>query len=152
MNLPRVREFAPGSIAKGAAVVERRAAPVVRARPRWLSGEFSAYATLLLAINLGLFVRLVLVMQGDGFPLNDGGMFYAMIDDLKAANYRLPEFTSYNGGAIPFAYPPLAFYGAAILSDVAGISTIDILRFWPLAFSVLTIPAVYLLARAVLPS
>jgi hypothetical protein len=32
-----------------------------------------------------------------------------MILDLLAANFRLPAFASFNGGAIPFAYPPFRF-------------------------------------------
>jgi hypothetical protein len=105
-----------------------------------------------LALLLGGLVRTVLVYDGDPFPLNDGGMFYAMIEDLKAANYVLPEMTSYNGGDIPFAYPPLPFYTAAALSDFGGWSTLSLLQSLPLLFSILTIPAFFFLARAILPT
>jgi len=103
-------------------------------------------------VALAALLRFGIVSTGGGFPLNDGGMFYVMVEDLKANAYRLPEYTSYNGGSIPFAYPPAAFYLAAAVSDVAGVSTLDLLVYLPAAFSVLTIVAVYLLAKAVLPT
>src|SRR5439155_11333388 len=117
---------------------------------RLSTADVAALIALLGIVNLGLFVRLVLVAAGKGFPLNDGGMFYAMVQDLQRAGYHLPAFTSYNGGNIPYAYPPLGFYLAGALNDVAHISLIDILRFLPAIASTLTIPAFYLLARPVL--
>ncbi len=50
--------------------------------------------------------------------VNDGGFFFSMTRDLEASNFRIPAFTTYNGGHIPFAYPPLGFYLAAILDRV----------------------------------
>lgn len=112
----------------------------------------AAWALLGLALVVGAIVRLVPLSWGQGFPLNDGGMFMAMVDDIKAGGYRLPEFMSYNGGNIPFAYPSLPFYTAAALSDVFGWSTIEVLHYLPAFFSLLTLPAFYLLARVILPS
>lgn len=102
------------------------------------------------ALALGVMIRLAVVTAGDGFPLNDGGMFLAMVEDIKVGNYALPEFTSYNGGDIPFAYPPVPFYAAAAASDVSGISSLDTLIYLPLLFSILTVPAFWLLARSIL--
>jgi hypothetical protein len=79
-------------------------------------------------------------------------MFYRIILDIQAANYAMPEFISYNGGDIPMAYSPLAFYVAAGMNDVFGFPVLDILRFLPLFFSILTLVAVFLLARDVLAS
>jgi len=59
---------------------------------------------------------------------------------------------SYNSAAIPFAYPPLAFYLAALLADLTPLNLFQILVVVPLIFNVLTIGAVLLLARAVLPT
>jgi hypothetical protein len=86
------------------------------------------------------------------FPLFDGGMFYAMIGDVQAHGYRLPEFTSYNGGAIPFDYPPLAFYLAAVLNDVFGISRVTLMQLLPAVASAATVGAFYLLAERLLKS
>ncbi|MBW3629617.1 MAG: hypothetical protein KY464_09985 [Gemmatimonadetes bacterium] len=103
------------------------------------------------AIGLGVLIRTLHVLPTD-FPLNDGGMFYAMVRDIQNAGYRLPDFTSYNGLKIPFAYPPLAFYAAAALDAVTPLSLFDVFRFLPLAATCLTVYAFSLLARAILSS
>lgn len=87
---------------------------------------------------IGVIVRSVFVLSTD-FPINDGGMFYTMVQDIKQANYSLPIYTSYNHANIPFAYPPLSFYVTAFLSDILPVSLIDLFRFLPLTFSILTI-------------
>ncbi|HEX7567933.1 MAG TPA: glycosyltransferase family 39 protein, partial [Anaerolineaceae bacterium] len=102
-----------------------------------------------LALLFGTFVR-VLPVQQAGFPLNDGGLFYTMTSDLQAANYALPEVTSYNHLNIPYAYPPLPFYLVAFLLSITGLSLLEIIRWLPVVFSVLTIPAFFLLAQALL--
>ncbi len=85
------------------------------------------------------------------FPLNDGGLFYVMVRDLQAAGFALPATTTYNDAALPYAYPPLGFYLAGLLASVGPWSLLDLFRWLPLACSVLTVPACWLLARAVLP-
>ncbi len=104
-----------------------------------------------LPILTGLLVRAIPVLTTD-FPLNDGGLFYAMTRDLQAANFLLPATTSYNGLDIPFAYPPLGFYLAGLLSSAFGIGLLDIFRFLPLIVATLMIPVVHVLAREILPS
>ena len=96
---------------------------------------------------LGFIVRAFSVLPAD-FPLNDGGLFYQMVTDVRSSWPFLPVTTTYNNLDIPFAYPPLAFYVAAVLHDVAG--GIDVLRWLPLLFTTLTVPAFFLLARSVL--
>jgi hypothetical protein len=98
---------------------------------------------------LGAVVRCFYVFN-TSFPLNDGGMFYVMVRDLQANAYHLPQFTSYNGGNIPYAYPPLPFYLTAWLNQELGISLLALLRFLPLLFSIATIPIFAWLAREIL--
>lgn len=100
-----------------------------------------------LPLCLGAVVRLLYPL-GSTFPLNDGGMFYTMVQDLVANGYRLPAYTSYNYAGIPFAYPPAAFYLAAFLSRTWPL--LDVLRVLPPLLSVLANPMFYLLARDVL--
>jgi hypothetical protein len=97
----------------------------------------------------GLLVRAAHVVRAD-FPLNDGGLFFAMTRDLQAANFLTPATTSYNALDIPFAYPPLAFYIAGALSTLLGIELIELFRFLPVLFATLTIPVVYFMAREIL--
>ena len=68
------------------------------------------FPTLLLFVALlfGAIVRFYPAIS-NGFPLNDGGMFYTMVQDLKANGYALPQFTTYNHADIPFTYPPFGF-------------------------------------------
>jgi hypothetical protein len=103
------------------------------------------------AIVLGVAVRAFHIFSSD-FPLNDGGMFFAMARDLQDNGYRLPEYTSYNSGDIPFTYPPLGFYAAALLDDLTPLGMFDVFRVLPLVATSLTIPAFYLLARSMLTS
>lgn len=100
---------------------------------------------LFLAIFLGAFVRFAPTTLA-GFAINDGGMFAAMVDDLKASHYLLPVFTSYNNLNIPYAYPPFGFYFGGLASDLLRLSSVEITRWLPAFFALLSIPAFYLLA------
>ena len=103
-----------------------------------------------LPVLIGLLVRAIPLLVA-GFPLNDGGLFYSMTQNILAAHFALPLHASYNGVGIPFVYPPLGFYLAALMAQ-AGIPLLTVFMLLPLAASVLTIPALYLLAREILPS
>jgi hypothetical protein len=102
-----------------------------------------------IAILFGAWLRLT-PAQMAGFPINDGGMFYSMIADLGKHGYALPAFTTYNGGNIPYAYPPFAFYVARFLTDVFHAPIIQILQWLPAIISILVIPAFYLMANELL--
>ena len=103
------------------------------------------------ALLFGAVVRFWPVIT-NGFPLNDGGMFYTMIRDLKLNHYLLPEFTSYNFADILFAYPPLGFYIAASISDLLPVSELAILLWLPALVNTLSILVFYKLAEQILPS
>ncbi|HWQ83782.1 MAG TPA: 6-pyruvoyl-tetrahydropterin synthase-related protein [Anaerolineales bacterium] len=105
-----------------------------------------AYLFLALAILLGGYARLNQVLTSP-FPLNDGGLFYAMTQDLQANQYSLPEKTSYNQLELPFAYPPLPFYLAGGLNDLTGWELLEFFRLLPAVFSILAIVAFYWLAN-----
>jgi hypothetical protein len=105
----------------------------------------------LLAVGIGAGLQLALVLGAD-FPLNDGGMLFVMAKDLSANGYRLPAFTTYNYAQIPFAYPPLPIYWAALLHDGLGISLFELLRWLPWIFCTLSIPAFGLLSLTILQS
>lgn len=103
----------------------------------------------LLATVLGGLICGFFVFQAD-FPLNDGGMFYTMVQDLQRNHFVLPAFTTYNHSAIPFAYPPLAFHLTAFLNSFLHIDLLQLFRFLPLIFSIASIPAFYLLSSQIL--
>jgi hypothetical protein len=104
-----------------------------------------------LAIALGGVVRLARGI-GSGFPLNDGGMFLTMVRDLQRAHYILPRTTSYNGGTIPFAYPPLGFYIVGLLNAATHIGLLTLFQVLPPVLSAGTVYAFFRFARRLLPS
>lgn len=101
---------------------------------------------LVLSLLAGGYLRLKEALAA-AFPLNDGGLFYMMTQELVANHFRLPLFTSYNHLQIPFAYPPLAFYLTGALHQIFSWELLDIYRLFPAIITILTIPAFYLLAR-----
>ena len=101
------------------------------------------------AILLGCVIRARPVVLSD-FPLNDGGLFYLMSDELRGAGYRLPTFTEYNAARIPFAYPPFGFYAAAALADVTSLDLVQVVRLLPLVTTCATLVAFLLLARSMM--
>ena len=107
---------------------------------------FSYITHPLIAIILGFAIRF-LPISFVNFPLNDGALFYTMTEEVQQAQYILPYYTSYNQAEIPFAYPPLSFYLAALLSHITALPLIDFFRILPLVISTLTIPVVYLISR-----
>jgi hypothetical protein len=103
------------------------------------------------ALLFGAVVRFMPAVS-NGFPLNDGGMFYTMIRDLQANHYILPQFTTYNFVDIPFAYPPLGFYIAASFSSLLPVSDLQTLLWLPALVNTFSILAFYKLTEQILPS
>jgi hypothetical protein len=108
------------------------------------------WTKLLLGVTLlfGLAVRIFPPMLV-GFPINDGGMFLVMIRELRVNSFLLPALTNYNLSSIPFAYPPLGFYAAGLLSAV-GMPELSVLTWLPAVVNAASIPVFFLLARALL--
>lgn len=106
---------------------------------------------LVLAVLLGGWLRFAPTLLA-GEVVNDGGMFYDMARAVHANDYRLPESITYNGLEAPFTYPPLPFYLVALLTDLFPWPLIAWFRWLPALASTLSIPALYLLARALTKS
>lgn len=105
---------------------------------------------LTLVVCYALLVRLPAVMRVD-FPLNDGGLFLRMVQELQSNGYILPAATHYNELDIPFAYPPLGFYLTGLVATASGMPLIDVFRFLPVVVAVACVVAFYALARTMLP-
>jgi hypothetical protein len=106
---------------------------------------------LLIALLLGGIVRFIPVVLA-GFPVNDGGMFYVMVDELRANHFLLPAFTQYNLADIPYAYPPFGFYATALISTLFRIPALEVVRWLPPLVSTLSLLAFYLMAEKILDS
>jgi hypothetical protein len=104
---------------------------------------------LLAAFLFGAWFRIMPAWMA-GFPVNDGGMFYTMIQGLQANHYLLPLFTTYNHASIPFAYPPLGFYIGAAINDLLHVPLMEVIRWLPGIINALCVPAFYLFAKEVL--
>jgi hypothetical protein len=87
-------------------------------------------AILLAVLAAALAFRLYQVAVND-FPLNDGALFYEFVRAIGASFPGLPDRVSYNGHAIPFAYPPLSFWFGALLTR-AGVDPLEVTRIVPL--------------------
>ena len=118
---------------------------------RFAKIEKSSFLPVIAITILAAILRLAFILPTD-FPLNDGGLFFAMTQDLIRSGFALPAYTSYNLANIPYAYPPFGFYLAAGLHQFLHVPLIEIFRFLPLLFNIFTIPVLYLLANELLAS
>jgi hypothetical protein len=125
--------------------------PVVREEEPRAWPNFRYPTALALAVALGIAIRAYHVLTQD-FPLNDGGLFFAMVRDLQAAHFHLPAFTSYNGAGIPYAYSPLGFYLAGLLDAWTPLTLLDVFRWLPLVTSALIVVTFAWLAHGLLAS
>jgi asparagine N-glycosylation enzyme membrane subunit Stt3 len=129
--------------------VEPGAGRTVRSRLRATRSEVVASAVVAVA---AISVRVVPALASGGFPLNDGGLFYTMARNLQANSFLIPANTTYNGGDIPFAYPPLSIYLVALLHAVLPVGLADLFLWLPVILSCLGVAALYFLARELLPT
>ena len=121
--------------------------PAEAARTR----DWALLRAISLPMIVGVLVRAAPVVSSP-FPLNDGGMFYVMVRDLQHAGFVLPQSSTYNGLHIPFAYPPLGFYLVGIVNSLTHIPLLELFQWWPLLFSLLTLPVFWMIAEEMLPT
>ncbi len=112
------------------------------------SATVLAVVLLMIAFVIGTIVRIQYV-SGTDYPVNDGGLFYQMVEDLLDNGLRIPAYTTYNNDQIPFAYPPLAFYLIAILKLISNQSLLQLFSIFPLAISILVIVAFYFFSSVI---
>lgn len=115
------------------------------------NAELWTILILFLAFLFGGVVRFTPAIFSD-FPINDGGLFYVMTDELRDNHYRIPAATHYNGLSIPYVYPPLGFYLGGLAADLFRVDLLDIFLWFPAVVSTLSLAAFYLLARSLLDS
>jgi hypothetical protein len=104
------------------------------------------------ALAIGVVVRVAPIVTADSV-VGDGGLWLAMINDIRAAGLAIPASASYNGLDIPFVYPPAALFSAAALGEAFSIPTIELLRWLPLILSILGLAAfAWLAVRTLKPA
>ena len=99
---------------------------------------------LMTALLFGGIIRYIAPMSAQG-PVNDGGLFMQMTQDLQVNHFVLPEYTTYNDANIPFAYPPLGFYLVGAIQSMTSISLFTLFTYLPVLFCTLAILAFYFL-------
>ena len=114
-----------------------------RGSNRWEPADPILLLSVSVAVGLAVWLRLGSVFSD--FPSGDGGLFWVMANDLRSSGFVPPEVTSYNTGDIPWVYPPLGIYLVAALGG-----GLEWLRILPAIFAIATMPAVWLLARALI--
>src|SRR6187551_2233117 len=97
----------------------------------------------LAGLALAAWLRLAPIFAD--FAFGDGGLFWVMANDLRNNGFLPPDVTTYNTGDIPWVYPPIGIYLVALLGG-----GLDLFRILPAAWAIATLPAFWLLARALI--
>lgn len=86
-------------------------------------------------------------------PVGYGGLFGLMSEKIAAKGFVLPASIPFYGpGGIPFAYPPVGLYVAALVERFGGIPYLEYARWQPAIMSVAFAVMFYWLARLILGS
>ena len=118
--------------------------PRIRARLRILE---ATRAPLILIIAVGALLRFVPTAFGS-FPLGDGGLYLVMVKAFEAGGLAIPSSVTYGAQALPYAYPPAAFWLTAVAHNLTGLDELRLMMLLPPAFATAAIGAAYLAARA----
>jgi hypothetical protein len=87
------------------------------------------------------------------YPAYGAGLYLKIAESISSHGYGLPAtIPGYTAGGVPFAYPPLAFYLAAVVRDLTGVGAIAYSRFVPGLFVTATLVPYYFLATDLLGS
>ncbi len=86
------------------------------------------------------------------YPAGDGGLFYAICEQLQRAHFAYPRTIEYNQFLLPFGYSPAAFYCVAAFASVAHVALGHAMNLWIAAWALAIGPAAYWTARQVLGS
>jgi hypothetical protein len=111
-------------------------APLCRADRRWLGWS----------LLVGSLVALLYIATNE-YPAYGAGLYTLTADTIRANGYALPATVPHYGPeGVPFAYPPLAFYGLAVLRSLGAPIFATALVVPPLVTVAALVPA-YLLGR-----
>ena len=92
------------------------------------SGDWAGIGAAVLA---GAIVYGVYLLTHD-FPAYGAGMYMQIAKQIRLSGFQPPaRILHYTTGGVPFAYPPLMFYVAAVVRDVTGIDPITYTRYLP---------------------
>jgi len=102
------------------------------------------------AIVTSLCIHLV-YLATHPYPAYGAGLYLEITEQISAHGYGLPAtIPGYTAGGVPFAYPPLAFYLAALIRDLTGVGPIAYSRFLPGLVVTATLVPYYFTAKELL--
>jgi hypothetical protein len=117
----------------------------------FIQTKFFFTVVLISSIILGIFLRLLphIVMGfSSNLPLNNGGLYLFFSEIIMQNNFSYPAFIPfYTESGIPFAYPPLLFYLAALVSKLFHIPLLILFIYTPTIISIVCIFAFYFLVK-----
>lgn len=103
-------------------------------------------------VGAALVVYAAYLLSHD-YPAYGAGMYLQIAKQLRLGGYHPPaRIHHYTAGGVPFAYPPLMFYVAAVVRDLTGVGPLTYARVVPGGVVVVTVVPYYYLARAFLDS
>lgn len=109
---------------------------------RWLAAALSA----------GALVYLVYLVTHQ-YPAYGAGLYLKGAEQISANGYGLPtQIPHYTSNGVPFAYPPLFFYAAAVVRDLTGVSPITYSLYVPGLFVLGYLIPYYFTAKELLGS
>jgi hypothetical protein len=110
------------------------------------------YLGVLLASILLAFMKRAEFNAPMDFPLGEGGLFVLFSQEIAERGFALPAEIVYGGLRLPFAYPPLSFYFAAVLARLTSADLLAVYYWLPLVLNMLAVPAFCFLAAQVTKS
>lgn len=115
---------------------------VARNDVRWLSAALTTNALLYAAY-----------LTTHEYPAYGAGLYLQIAEQIRINGYALPAFIpGYTLGGVPFAYPPLSFYVAAVVRDLTGISPTSYALYVPGLLVLASLVPYYLTAKELLGS
>lgn len=110
----------------------------------------------LIWLTPGLCVGIFIIysyLKTHSYPAFGAGLYLLMANRIVENSYILPGIIPhYTNHGLPFAYPPLGFYFAAIFLDFFSVSPMNIARFLPGLISVGYLIPSFFLAKEILGS
>lgn len=138
--------------ATGQTIAHRLAESVQRTTGRTIAAErMETIVWFLPGLLAGGFIYVVYLFTHP-YPAFGSGLFLLMAQEVSRQGYHLPVTIPYFARPVPFVYPPLMFYGVALLHDALGIAPLAITRYLPGFVTVVTLGPFYLFVQTLLGS
>ena len=118
----------------------------------WPTSRSVSVPPVLVPVGFAVIVSLA-YLHAHPYPAMGGGLYLQTVEAIREAGFGYPKtIPYYTPEGIPFGYPPLGFFLAAIVETLLPVSGVSFARFVPVFFWILTPISVYWFASAWLDS